>query len=332
LLAVAKGQRTFENLCVRAYFCLPPYAQHCHNLLPGAQISCSELVQRDTQDVLSYISSRNTVLGASSGSVQQLYRGDPHVRSAPPSSNLDVAQRLIRSGLVHQPAFFPNHSGGYAPAAAPTAPMHPGQYDRPPAAGYSRSAHPAHGPFSHNPPYDTPPAFFGYPSASHSDIPAYPRGIPPYGSASSYEYGDANGFGGGYAAVRDMPPRGAVSHGYGAHEGFVSHYAAAHYQSASQAAGRKPPASYLPHSSDPRRPGYLPSHLAAPLVDEPGAGYGYGAAPMHPSDRTAHYRTNPEQPALASLRTHHFDSHMNSHPASEANRAAAAAFRNQQSR
>jgi 5'-3' exoribonuclease 2 len=314
LVAAAKGQRTFENLCARGYFRLPDYVPHSHKLLPGAQECAKLLTQRDVQDIIGYIGRQETIFGASKGSVQEHFG-----RHAPPPSNLDVAQRLIRGGLVHQaPLCPPQHNHGpYAP------PYHmPRGY---PQQDYRPAAmHPLHAAPGHYPPYAQPQPY-GHPSSSRGGAPTA------YGAAPSHGYGGAHN-GGSYD---DRPPHGAAgaygyggggygSGGYGGGGYGGGGYDGGGYGGGGYGGGGYGAEQYAPAQHaypDHSRAGYAPRQDAPPPVGLHAPGYGrppYDAAPY------------------ASARPPHFDPHAGARQdpgrESEANRAAAAAFRNQAAR
>ena len=365
LVAVAKGQRTFENLSARAFFRLPELVPHSHRLLPGVEECAKSLTLQDHQAVFNYINrGKDTVLGASNGSVQAQFQGEQFARHAPPSSNLDVAQRLIRGGLVHQP--YAPHSGGYAPPGGYPPHMGPGAHAHAagyPPVGHPRHLHPTHGPPSHHPPYAAPHASYGHAAAPYAAAPPHAYGGGGYGAAPPshphHSYGGGappphahggGGYNGGYGAAGgydDRAPRDAAgSWGYGGRGGYgADPYAAQHQQQQQQqqqhyyppaphAVGRDgPPGGYHQPPADYPRQGYPPSH-ESPQHGRAAAGYGYAAAPpMH----EASARSSGMQPAYASSRPAPFDAHANTRqeggsrdPA--ANKAAAAAMRNQTSR
>jgi 5'-3' exoribonuclease 2 len=351
MAAVAKGQRTFENLCARAYYHLPEHVQHSHKLLPGAQECAKSLTQRDVQEVFNYINrNKATVLGASNGSVQQQFQGEHFARHAPPSSNLNVAERLIRSGLVHQPSYPP---AAYPPHPHPQHGGHPYQAGHPQGGNYSGHMHSAHGP-GYYPPHAPPQHAYGHAAASYGNAP--PHSAPPhayggggyggggyggagagyggggsgYGSGGGGYGGSVGGYGPGPSAYDDRPAQNAAgAYGYGGYG--AEQHAAPRYP----AGGRDiPPSAYYPGPAEHSRPA-LPPRYDAPPFGRPGAAYGHAPPPYEPSGAGA-ARSNTVQPAYAMARTPHFDPQSNArHDTgrdSEANRAAAAAFRNQASR
>jgi 5'-3' exoribonuclease 2 len=349
LVAPSKFQRSFENLSARSYFRLPDHVPHSHKLLPGVQESQKFLTQKDIQDVFNYINrNKDTVLGASNGSVQAHFQGEQFGRLAPPPSNLDVAQRLIRGGLVQQPQGYPAYSGGHAhpgaypphmgPGAYPPhmgPGMHPQQVGYPHAAGYSRPSHPAHGPPSNHPSYGAPPpSSYGHGAGPHGGAPPRAYGGGGYGAAPTPPHGYGGGYNGGYGGAGghydDRPPRDAAGNwGHGGHSGYAADsYGAPHYPPAPM--GRDgPPAGYHAPPADYSRPGYTPSY-DAPHHGRAGGGYGYGVTPPYESFAGGHA----PRPEYASARPAPFDPHANTRQDagsrdSASNKAAAAAIRNQ---